>query len=264
MKITMMTFNLRTSRAQDGGNAWHLRSGQAAEMVRQHNPLFFGTQEAQPDMLDDLQSLTEYRWIGEGRMGDGQDEHCAIFFKKDELEVLEHNTFWLSEHPEVPGSISWDSSFPRICTWAHFRHSSTGTELLFFNTHLDHRGQQAREQGIRIICERISEQLAAKQLPVILSGDFNSTPDNPVIRLLRGELESQKAPVRMTDAYSVKDGPLGTSFHTDYCGCTEGEPIDYIFVTPDLQVSAVEIDRRMIDGRYPSDHYPVVAGLVLA
>ncbi|UQZ84651.1 Endonuclease/Exonuclease/phosphatase family protein [Paenibacillus konkukensis] len=260
--MTLMTFNLRTSRAPDGDNAWMYRFEQAAEMIREHDPLLFGTQEGHVGMLEDLR-LTDYQWVGEGRLGEDKDELSAIFFKPGLTDMVEHGTFWLSEQPEVPASVSWDSSLPRICTWAHVRHKATGAELLYFNTHLDHRGQLAREQGVRLIWSRIKEMRAARRLPVVLTGDFNAEPDNAAIRFMRGQLAGKEEPVEMTDAYAAVKGPIGATFHNNYCGREEGQPIDYIFVTPDVRVESVLIDRRKIGGRYPSDHYPVVAQLVI-
>lgn len=34
------------------------------------------------------------------------------------VELLEGGTFWLSESPSVPGSMSWGSEVPCIATWA--------------------------------------------------------------------------------------------------------------------------------------------------
>lgn len=262
MEITVMTFNLRTSRANDGENCWKYRKDKAAQMIHWNDPLFVGIQEGNIDMLQDL-DLSAYKWVGAGRRGGDEDEHSAIFYKSGELDVVQHDTFWLSEQPEVPGSISWDSSFPRICTWAHFRHKATGKELLAFNTHLDHRGQQAREQGIQIIWNRIQAIRAKNKLPVILTGDFNSRPDNPVIRFMRGQASLHGQSSDMVDAYSAIEGSVGASFSDNYTGRTDGEPIDYIFVSPDIQVKRSVIDRRTIDGNYASDHYPIVASLIL-
>jgi endonuclease/exonuclease/phosphatase family metal-dependent hydrolase len=232
-------------------------------MIRLHDPLCFGTQEGMIGMLEELE-LHEYDWVGGGRRGGSEDEHCAIFYKKEELDVLEHRTFWLSEQPDVPSSKSWDSALPRICTWAHLRHRGTGREWAHFNTHLDHVGPQAKFNGISLIWRRMKEVRERKQLPVVLTGDFNSRPASPVIQLMRGLLPSEDGPVDMIDAYSTLTEPIGPSGNGGYSGKIEGEPIDYIFVTPDIQVASVQIDRRMIDGRYPSDHYPVVGHLRLS
>ncbi|MBW7456313.1 endonuclease/exonuclease/phosphatase family protein, partial [Paenibacillus sepulcri] len=188
-------------------------------------------------------------------------EHCAIFYKKDELELIEDHTFWLSENPEVESSKGWDSSLPRICTWAHIRHKADGTEFLVFNTHLDHKGRTARVKGIELIWSRIREVRARKQLPAMLMGDFNSTPDELVVQIMRGEVPAADGMVEMKDVYAAIDGPIGTSANHQFSGNLEGGVIDYIFVTPEVEVLSAEIDRRRIDGIFPSDHYPVTARL---
>ena len=40
-------------------------------------------------------------------------------------------------------------------------------------------------------------------------------------------------------------------------------PIDYIFVSDEFEVEQVSFDNLEVDGRYPSDHYPVSATLRL-
>jgi endonuclease/exonuclease/phosphatase family metal-dependent hydrolase len=46
-------------------------------------------------------------------------------------------------------------------------------------------------------------------------------------------------------------------------GRIEGEKIDYIFAQPGTEVLSASIVRTSRDGRYPSDHFPVVARLAL-
>ncbi|NBD26876.1 endonuclease/exonuclease/phosphatase family protein [Paenibacillus glycinis] len=260
MDITVMTFNLRTSTASDGDHAWVYRRDKAARMIRDHEPTIVGTQETHAHMLEELQ-LSEYAWVGEGRRGGNEDEHCAILYEKEQVTPIDHGTFWLSEQPEAPGSMSWDTSLPRVCTWAHMRHSADGTEFIVFNTHLDHRGPLAREMGIKLIWNRIREMRERKRLPVVLMGDLNSTPDEIAVRILRGEAPAADGFVDMRDAYAAMDGPAGASANMNFTGSPDGETIDYIFVTPDIAVLSAEIDRRRIDGKFPSDHYPVTARL---
>ncbi|MBO7746994.1 endonuclease/exonuclease/phosphatase family protein [Paenibacillus sp. MWE-103] len=262
MEMTVMTYNLRTSTSKDGDNDWVYRSGQATRMIRDHEPVIVGTQEMRAHMLAELQ-LDEFAWVGEGRRGGSEDEHCAIFYKKAVVAMLEHGTFWLSERPETP-SMGWDTSLPRVCTWAHMRYLVDDTEFVVFNTHLDHKGALAKEMGIKLIWSRIQEMRERKHLPIILMGDFNSTPGEIVVRIMRGEAPVMDGFVDMRDTYAVIDGPVGTSANPNFSGNTEGETIDYIFVTPDITVLSAEIDRRRIDGKFPSDHYPVVARLRLS
>ncbi|KAK7848020.1 hypothetical protein CFP56_005732 [Quercus suber] len=61
-----------------------------------------------------------YDQFGVSRKGsqDTSDEHCTIFYDKQKVELVEGGTFWLSESPSVPGSMSWGSVVPCIATWA--------------------------------------------------------------------------------------------------------------------------------------------------
>lgn len=260
MKLTVMTFNLRTSTASDGDHAWRYRRDKAAHIIREHAPDLIGTQEGREHMLAELR-LEAYDWVGAGRRGDHEDEHCAIFYKKEKLELIAQGTFWLSETPELAASRSWDSSLPRICTWAQLREKATGAQVMVFNTHLDHRGPIARQKGMELVWSRIQEMRREKPIPVILTGDFNSYPVEPAVRMMRGEIAIREDKfVQMQDVYAVMDN-VGPSANPEFSGIQEGEPIDYIFVTPEVQIVSAEIDRRTINGMFPSDHYPVIARL---
>lgn len=258
--VNVMTFNLRFHTPVDGLNAWSLRKHRTAGMIRKHMPHLVGTQEGLHGMLKDLEEqLPEYGWIGTGREGAGKGEHCAILYRKNSVIVHDSGQFWLSDAPETPASKSWDSSLPRICTWARFSFAaSPGSELLFYNTHLDHLGQTAREKGAALIWQSLRARSAEYALPAVLTGDFNAHPDNPAIRFLRGEQPMDGERARMVDAYSLLSEAGGT-FHGFKGGTDRQAPIDYIFATPDVELLSVEIDRSRIDRRYPSDHYPVIA-----
>src|SRR5699024_7904328 len=132
-------------------------------------------QEARYDMLMDLQkALPAYKWIGRSRSEDDRDEHCPIFYNPAKVNVVDHGTFWLSVTPDIPGSQSWDSSWPRICTWATFKGQS-GEQFTVYNAHLDHMSEDARVNGIRVILERIQSQ---QKQPFLIMGDFNAKPDS--------------------------------------------------------------------------------------
>jgi endonuclease/exonuclease/phosphatase family metal-dependent hydrolase len=264
MEFTVMTFNLRTFTGRDGDNVWPNRFRRVARTIEDIAPSVIGVQEAHREMLHDLEPLLQnYRWLGEGREVGLTGELCAIWYNEAEIGIKEQGQFWLSEEPDRVGSRGWDGQCTRICTWARmYLKAEPRNEFYMFNTHLDHRGQIARENGIALIWRKISERRAALALPAVLTGDFNVTPDNPVIRFMRGlqELDGERA--QMTDAYTALEGAPGATYH-GFRGGSEGEPIDYIFVTPDVRVLHTAIDRRTIDGGYPSDHYPVIARIRL-
>lgn len=262
MEFTVATFNLRNYTAKDGDNAWVLRVDQVAEMIRRTGAWIVGTQEGYFEMLEQLgERLPEYRWVGQGRRGGTQDEFCAILYRHDHLEAEQVGHFWLSETPEAPGSSSWNSSLPRMCTWARLRiREGARPSLHVYNTHLDHVSGEAREQGMRLLCRILRERRRQEGLPAILMGDFNAGEGSPVVRFLREESG-------LVDAFSALPGRqahgIGSTFH-GFHGGADGDPIDYVFGTEDVAFVATEVRRERIAGRYPSDHYPVMTTLRLA
>lgn len=254
-----MTFNLRYNEKKDGNNAWPHRVDQAADLIRRYRPSAIGTQEGLLPMLDDLQErLPGYTWVGAGRGGGNEDEHNAIFYDTSLLRVQEWGQYWLSETPERPNSVSWDSSLPRICTWARLQSiAEPKLEWMLYNTHLDHIGQEARVNGASLIRNRMGRYAGAASaasalgspLPAVLTGDFNAWPSNPAIVRLRSEL---------FDAYRMHDGDVGLTAHS-FHGGSGGQPIDYIFASEGVHVLEAQVIRDNVGGRYPSDHYPVLA-----
>lgn len=259
-----MTFNLRVDLPQDGINGWANRIEKVSALVLKNEPLVFGAQEVLLHMVNDLKKvLPDYQWIGEGRRGGMKDEFCPIFYNHHKLDCVDAGQFWLSDQPEVPNSISWGSDFPRICTWGQFQcRQEPCIEFTVYNTHLDHVSQLARENGIALIGKRINRDYIEKKIPILLTGDLNSQPKNKVIQFLRGETSINGTTVNVQDVYDWLEGRPGRTFHS-FHGGLEGQPIDYIFCTPDAKVLNAEIDRTSFEGRYPSDHYPIIATITL-
>ncbi|TMV48993.1 endonuclease/exonuclease/phosphatase family protein [Paenibacillus mesophilus] len=260
MDLSVMTFNLRFNNPRDEGNSWEHRKDAAAEIFARYKPTVAGTQEGLYGMLADLgHRLSEYEWVGEGRNGGRENEFNAIFYRKDEVEAVDWGQFWLSELPDGPMEKSWGTTHFRICTWALFRfRAEPGPCFLHYNTHLDHSSQQAREKGSRLLSERLAEHRRRTGLPAILTGDMNAEPDNPAIAFLSGKLEVDGVRCALHDAYEAAGEEPGRSFH-GFAGGDEGQPIDYVFASPEVRIEGVRIIRDRMDNLYPSDHYPVLA-----
>src|SRR5690625_3238005 len=186
MKLSFMTFNLRMDTEEDGNNAWPHRKSAVIETILSHQPEVLGTQEGLHHMVEFMaSSLKDYGKIGQGREGGKEGEYNTIFYKKDELRLIDHGQFWLSDTSDIPGSVSWDSACPRICTWGKFKFvEDLAKEIVVFNTHLDHVSQLAREKGIALICSHI-KIYDQQDIPTVLMGDFNCEPNNDVIEHVR-------------------------------------------------------------------------------
>ncbi|WP_026690547.1 endonuclease/exonuclease/phosphatase family protein [Alteribacter aurantiacus] len=250
MDLNVMTFNLRIDLESDGENSWIHRKDFVADVIRKLQPDIMGTQEATADMISDLnERLPDYEAAGEGRRGGHEDEHCAVFFNTKKINLRFHHTFWLSETPEKKGSKSWGSAYPRICTWVRMECLHTGKQMSVYNTHLDHESQEAREKGIELLLNKMKEDKKEGNSQILM-GDFNVSGHNTVLNILN---ENEQ----LTNVHSSM-GQQCCTFH-NFEGKTAGEPIDFIFFSSDLNHQYTEIVKANENGRYPSDHYPVVS-----
>lgn len=246
--LRVMTFNVRLPVAADGANRWEARRELMADTIRRHRPDLIGTQELHKPQGDFLiEHLDGYAWFGRDRRGGDSDEHVGVFYRTKVLTVIESGDFWLSDTPEVAGSITWGNLYPRLTTWALFEHRSSRRRFYVYNTHFPYRDE---DEAARVRCAELILAHLARQpqdVPAIVMGDFNTAPDSRVHDLLSAQLLDAwiEAPERQ--------GPAAT-FHA-FTGRAERR-IDWIFARGLLARRAVTvIDAR--NGRYPSDHFPV-------
>ncbi len=259
VSFNVTSFNVRYDTPNDGDDAWSNRKETVAGLLRFHKVDFAGLQEALLGQIEDLENrLTEYDWIGVGR-SDGKvaGEFTPIFYRRERFEPLEHDTFWLSETPDVPGSKSWDAAIERIATWGIFRDRTTGRRFVVLNTHFDHVGAQARAESARLILNRLTS--IAPDLPRIVTGDFNTTDDTEPYRVLTGSASG------LRDAFVVTREPHygPTSTWNGFSGIVPDLRIDFVFVGKDVDVLRHGILTERMDGRFPSDHLPVLAEVVI-
>ena len=173
----------------------------------------------------------------------------------------------------MPGSRSWDAPHhPRICTWAELRDRRTDRTLLVLNTHWDNEGKLARLHSAGMIAAFLAQRSA--DAPAILMGDFNDTPDSPSVRYLVGAGDLPEAAVltdgayppspRLRDSFArggVPERESGT-FH-GFGGGRNGDRIDYILTSENVAVESYRIVHASVEGRFLSDHFPVVVRLRL-
>lgn len=264
--IRVVSFNIRYNNPNDGENAWPNRLDRVAGLLRTHRADLVGVQEALQGMLDDLQErLPAFSWIGVGRAdGATGGEYSALFYRTDRFALLDQGTFWLSETPEVPGSKSWDAAIERIVTWGQFEDRRTGDVFYYFNTHFDHRGAEARAESARLLRTRIAE--IAGDAPVLLTGDFNADPASLPYQILTGAADDVPAPgLHLYDAmHRAAEPHYGpTSTWNGFTAIEPGRRIDFIFTGEEVRVLRHAILPDAWDGRFPSDHLPVLADVVL-
>lgn len=254
--VKVMSFNIRLNVQSDSSNAWPNRTALVESQIRFHDADLLGIQEALPDQMEDLIAmLPDYQAHGVARDTGRWGEYSAIFFRKARFTLLEGNTFWLSETPDIP-SKGWDAALNRIVTWAKFRDKFSGETFYYFNTHFDHRGKNARLESARLIRAQIA-RLNPGKLPVILSGDFNFTPEQAPYNALTASGGLRDAGL---ESMLAVHGPTSTWSGFTFPG-VPGRRIDFIFVQHQLKVMRYGTLTDSWSGRYPSDHLPVLAEL---
>jgi endonuclease/exonuclease/phosphatase family metal-dependent hydrolase len=257
-ELTVMTYNIRLDVASDGENSWLKRKEKVSDLIQFYEPDVFGIQEGLPHQVQFLDSvLFDYNVFGKGRDGGTIGEHSSIFYNSNKLELIDFDTFWLSETPSNK-SKGWDAALNRICTYGLFKLKRTKKLFWVFNTHFDHVGKVARSKSTQLIHQKIS-QLNTSDYPVILMGDFNLEPNSEPIMFLSNQYLHSKS------SSNLIYNPGGTfnafEFHKPVSSEKE---IDHIFVSK----KAVEIIKYAVltDSylcRYPSDHFPVLVELKL-
>lgn len=259
--LEVMTFNIRLDLASDGPNAWPHRKELATSMIRYHEPHLFGVQEALKGQIQDLsQRFPQYDSYGLGR-DDGMEggEHMSVFYLRERFAVLDKGTFWLSETPEQPGK-GWDAAWIRTTTWMKLKDQFTDRSFFVFNTHFDNRGEQARLNSAHLVLERMTQ--VAGDAPTLFMGDLNCMPASEPYKVLT------QTPSRLRDSRLISEsphhGPSRTSnwFQIDALKDSTG-PIDHILVTPEFRVLKHATLSDSFDGRFPSDHFPVMARVML-
>tara|TARA_B100002049_G_scaffold236339_1_gene222784 strand:+ start:133 stop:969 length:837 start_codon:yes stop_codon:yes gene_type:complete len=255
-EVEVMSYNIKYANENDGENSWSKRKEHITNQIKFYEPEIMGVQEALISQLKHFESeMKNYKYVGVGR-DDGKEagEFSAIFYNAKEFEVLENNTFWLSDTPDEI-SVGWDAAMERICTYAKFKDKDSGKSFWVFNTHFDHVGEKARENSAELIWEKISA-LNKENLPVILMGDLNLEPQTSAIQFLSKKMNDSKTRAELDF------GPEGTFNGYNF---KEGvnRRIDYIFVSDNIKVKKYAVLSDSKDLKYPSDHLPVMVEIQL-
>ncbi len=176
------------------------------------------------------------------------------------MQLLQSETFWLAEQTNVPGAKGWDAAIERIVTWGKFRDRTTSKIFYHFNTHFDHVGKEARRESAKLLLNKVKE-IAGDTLSII-TGDFNATPNDEPIQVLT----KKATPHHFLDTRNLSVqphyGPNGT-FNGFRNRETSDSPIDYIFVNRSVPVLQHATLSQTWQGRFSSDHFPVLAVLVI-
>jgi len=253
-----MTYNIRLDYPKTGENTWDLRKDFLINQILTNDIDILGIQEGMPDQLSYMDSImTDYNFVGVGRDdGKNEGEYSAIFYNTEKYQILEQNTFWLSETPDTP-TLGWDAACKRICTYALIREAKSANHFWVFNTHFDHVGEVAKQKSADLIIDKI-KNLNSQNFPVVLMGDFNLEEDSKEILLISSYLSDSKMSSKSQSKETAGTYNAFDITKSDY------PRIDYIFVSDKtLEVDNYRVIKDTYNNKFPSDHFPVCVDLTI-
>lgn len=258
--IKVMTYNVRY--AANDAHPWLSRRPVVKAMLKEIAPDIIGTQEGLYHQIKEIANDSpDYAWIGTGRDGGSRGEFMAIFYKKERFEPLEYEHFWLSDTPEVVGSSTWGNQNIRMVTWVKFLDRLSNHQFYFWNTHLDHVSQTAREKSASLIVQRVNALKTT--LPIILTGDFNAPARaNKTYDILTADGYGGDFSDTWFSALKREGNDVST-FHGYKPATPNGAHIDWILARNKVSALETSVVTFEQEGKYPSDHFPVVAVLKL-
>lgn len=253
--IKAMTFNIRYDNTMDSINPWTVRKEWVVELLKKYDADVVGLQEALEHQMDFIaDSLPQYDWVGVGRDdGKTKGEYIPILYKKEHFELLEHNHFWLSKSPEEVGSKSW-GALRRMVTWVKLKDKRNGEIFFVFNTHFDHYSRKARRKSADLLLEYL-DNITKGDFSIVM-GDFNALPHTRPYR---------KLAMNLKDTHHLSIDLRRSSIFTFHGFGSERmdkyRTIDYIFLTDDQKMRVLKHTVIIDDwnGKFPSDHFPVLA-----
>ncbi len=267
-----MTFNIRYGTADDGDNSWENRKSILIETIKKYQPDILGTQESLDFQIEEIRvalpnwdvfGVERYQGIElperphESRGG----ESCRIFYDTTKFKLIEQATFWHSNTPDIPGSMSWGNTLPRITTWGVFQIKNSDKRFVVMNTHY-HWDEPYVTNTSKLILEKWRE--IAKDLPMIFMGDFNLAPSSETYKLFCGTSKSNSYQGGFLDPWiELGKSEQNAGTYNGFTGEKSGDRIDWILATPQFKAKNVEIVHDNVNNKYPSDHFPVIAILKL-
>ena len=261
--IKAMSFNIRVDFFLDGPNRWNGRKQLVFDILRDNAADVIGLQEALDHQVRQIQeALPQYSHYAAGRNdGKRKGESCAIFYRKDRFILGDSGTFWFSDKPSKPGSKGWGNLWPRICSWIYLTEKDTGAGFYVYNVHLDVFSQNSRQKSAELLAKRIAARKTDN--PFIVLGDFNMELDNPAMVYLENTNSETPYPRMVTAWQSLHPGKTSGGTRHGILSPASGPKIDHIPISNGFRALDVKIDRRRINGHYPSDHFPIIAKLSL-
>jgi endonuclease/exonuclease/phosphatase family metal-dependent hydrolase len=245
MRLNLITSNIRFDNPDDGEHTWARRKELLAQTLSEHEPDIIGTQEGrEPQLREFFDLLPEHSILDSHRDWLDNRMYPSIFYNPAKMEVKSSGDIWLSETPDVPGSSSFQSTFPRLATWGDFFHVQSSLYFFIVNVHLEHTSEDIREKQIEVLLNEIPKK-NLNNSPVIFIGDFNSPPTEKV----RKKIDTSEFDIY--DPWEKLQLKEETSYHHFKGQIDNGSRIDWVLLPTQLECEEIFLEKKSEKGVFP-------------
>lgn len=249
--VSVLTLNIRFGLADDGPNSWRFRREVFPALFKQQSADFMAFQEVNNFQADDLAGILEgYDRVGQRVPAPPFWQNNVIFYRRPWI-CIHYEHFFLSPTPDIPSRFR-ESRWPRQCTLAMFEAGER--RIICINTHFDFKAT-VQTASAAVILDRLAR--IAPEASTVLMGDFNASPDAPSYRAftdVSGDFDMGCGP-GFRNAF---EAPYPATHH-GFSGARIGDHIDWILYRGDLTLKRSSVIHHKINGRFPSDHFPLRA-----
>ena len=248
--LNVMSYNILGDMEKDGRRS-DCRT-RMVETILENDVDVLGTQEDTNEhsnfFIENLKTYSFYK-------GDGQDNY--IYWKKDKFNLIEKGYYYLSDTPEKKSKYDGSNQY-RTMTYVVLEVKETGKKFLFVSTHLDYRAEEkVRVKQIDVLASLV-EKLNKDNLPLIILGDFNTTESTTGSAILH--FMSDNPNFGMTSKVANVSGDTRGTLVNGFADRDNRYVFDYIFVsTNTVFTKYYTVVNNIKNGKYPSDHLPVLA-----
>lgn len=255
--LKIVSFNVRYDSGTDGENNWDNRKENLVGYINRIKADVVCLQEVlYRQQVFIAQAMPGYGDVGIGTYDGGKGgESEPIFYNKKKFKLVDFGHFWLSETPNIVGSLGWGDKHPHMVTWVKLK-ANNGKLFYVLNTHFDWSSSNVRQKSAQLVMRWIKDNINDE--PFIVAGDFNSYPESDTYKTMSCYDIAK-------DSYTAASKRKGVcySFH-DFGRIPEEKRkiLDYIFVRNDIKVKKVEIVKEQVrNGCFLSDHNPLIANI---
>ena len=240
---------------------WANRLEALKGFVDEYAPDLIGSQEPYIAQIEDMIKAWEgeYAWFGVNNRNELTPPYYPtaafnpIFYRKDRLELLDWDVVWYTPKATERG---YGADYSRFMIWARFKDLKTGKEFYHFNSHFDHKSEEAKQVAAGILVETVKR--IAGDAPAILTGDYNTSETSvgydKIVNcgFLANSKLAAKNPVNYMYYSQARYKSINTVSQKDI-------HIDHIFYTPaNSRIETWELVIKTFGGYYGSDHLPIV------